>query len=179
MEFGMLDTNREARFESMRRQSRSAQVFRRHEDLRKQCEREVKLYEKAKRLMHAECRRTQMQCMDRLKTLDNYCPSHLRPTHNDQSAFIGRVAASLDPLAANRRFLKNVSRSAPDDVTQSGGDKKQRKGDKEKFLFRVLHRNGKELYIRDEEKARQSRILLNYVDVASDAKPRRTKSYHL
>ena len=176
MELGVVDTNREARFESMRRQSRSAQVLRRHEDLRKQCEREVQLYERAKRLLAAQCRRSQMQCVNRMKSLYHYYPSYLRGTRRGHAS-VRDVTASVD-LGPRADLSVETGVQPP----QSSGHAHQPDAGKERFLFRVLHRNGREVYIRDEAKARESRQLLNGVteDVTtSDAKPRRTQSYHL
>lgn len=176
MELGVLDTNREARFESMRRQSRSAQVLRRHEDLRKQCEREVVLYERAKRLLAAQCRRSQMQCANRLKTFYHNCPSYLTATGRGHTATRDVTACSVH-LGARGDVCAESSGQLP----PSRGHAQQADASEERFLFRVLHRNGREVYIRDETKARESRLLLNGVtedDATAHAKPRRTQSYH-
>lgn len=173
MELGVLDTNREARFESMRRQSRSAQVLRRHEDLRKQCEREVVLYERAKRLLAAQCRRSQMQCANRLKTFYH----HYRTATGRGHTATRDVTACSVHLDARGDVCAESSGQLP----PSRGHAQQADASEERFLFRVLHRNGREVYIRDETKARESRLLLNGVteDVATaHAKPRRTQSYH-
>ena len=72
-----ISTNKDVQFETMRKKSRSSQILRRHEDLRSRCEREVRHYEKNKRLLAAEIRHSQMIFQEklmqmRMRVIDNH-----------------------------------------------------------------------------------------------------------
>ena len=53
-----LDINREARVESMRHRLPNSEIMRRHDNLRRLCEKQVNVYERAKRSVDAQCRPT-------------------------------------------------------------------------------------------------------------------------
>lgn len=145
----MFDTHREARFESMRKEWRSARVLRRHEDLRKQCEREVRAYDNAKRVLEVESRRAQRRYQERLKDLHHHCPS--RSIQQDAGGV--RTPATPSAPVSSREMKGNTcwcqgplpeSSSTAEDPPKVAGHR---------FLFRVLRRNGKLVYIRDEMEA--------------------------
>ncbi|XP_076463152.1 uncharacterized protein LOC143295373 [Babylonia areolata] len=245
MAFSAIDPNHDARLESMRRQSQTSYMLKRHDDLRKQCEKEMSLYDKAKRLVEAQCRRTQIQYLARLQMLRRCSSSSLplyrrRPktsvydvrvtkaTHNgvritersrsqtprdDVRVTERRHIQTRDDVRVTERSRTQTPRDdvratderrhphtrldirtitnrcqtqaslydvTRDDVVREAGRRrgvrsaptptvKARSGGgstsqftgRERFLFRVLWRNGQEVYIRDESEARKSRELLN------------------
>ncbi|XP_025110550.1 uncharacterized protein LOC112573998 [Pomacea canaliculata] len=148
MELGMFDTHREARFESMRKEWRSARVLRRHEDLRKQCEREVRGYDNAKRVLEVESRRAQRRYQERLKDLHHHCPS--RSIQQDTGG-VRTLATPSGPVSS--REMKGNTCWCQGPLPESSTAEDPPKVAGHRFLFRVLRRNGKLVYIRDEMEA--------------------------
>ncbi|XP_046358086.2 uncharacterized protein LOC124136258 [Haliotis rufescens] len=110
------DTNHDARFESMRRNTRSARVLRRHEDLRKQCEKEVRAYERWQKLAASELRQLQSRYLEKLRKFKkslSYHPSSqprgpvITPTQREVSSantipHYVRSRGSLTPVQSDR-----------------------------------------------------------------------------
>ncbi|XP_067679047.1 uncharacterized protein [Haliotis asinina] len=109
------DTNHDARFESMRRNTRSARVLRRHEDLRKQCEKEVRAYERWQKLAASELRQLQTRYLEKLKRFKKSLSYH--PSSQPKGTVsipVQRVVSSANSVPHYVRSRGSITPENPD-----------------------------------------------------------------
>ena len=130
MSYLAYDATNDARVESMRNHNRRANLYRKHEDLRKQCEKQIKGFERDQRMFDAECRRYKIKIQDRLNRL-------LARSRFGNNTRRGELKYSYNQLESEK--IVSTPNIKPKPETQ------------EKLLFRILHRSGTELYLSREE----------------------------